>query len=335
MVASDNRVMKRFIIKAAVLTALIASTIFGVIYIPPVDPERYIMALLDKHRLLETTPQPRIIFAGDSSLAFGLNSGMIKKATGYNVINMGLHGGLGLIYSFDELKPYLKKGDIVIVAPDYTHYGGTGIGDNTLVEVTILMPWLICYYSEENIMPFINNIPLTFQRRFRGLISPSKELATHRRSGFNEYGDNEGHIGVAPPEFKGKDFIAKYIPQAANLNITRFLPNRVNDHLVAHMNMFSAYCAARGVKVYLTFSPLMENDRPKQEAALRSLEKDLRDRIHMTIIGDATEYIYPQSYFFDNEFHLNGNGREIRTRHLVETMKKIPELSSAPKQKIH
>ena len=327
-----DTIMKKFIIKAIILTALIASTIFGVIYIPPVDPDRYIMALVDKHRLLKTTPQPRIIFEGDSNLAFGLDSGMIKKETGYNIINMGLHGGLGLIYSMDELKPYLKQGDIVIFIPDSAHYSGSGIGDNTLVEVTILMPWLICYYSRENMMPFINNIPLTFQRRLRGLISPSKELPTHRRSGFNEYGDNEGHIGVTPPEFKGKDFIAKYIPQAVKLNITRFLPDRVNDQLVMHLNTFSAYCAARGVKVYITFSPLMENDRPKQEATLRSLEKDMRDRIKMMIIGNATSYIYPQSYFFDNEFHLNGNGRAIRTRHLVETMKKIPELSSAPKR---
>jgi len=110
--------MKKLIAKALIFSALIGCTIFGVIYLPPIDPDRYIMALLDKHRLLETTPQPRIIVAGDSNLAFGLDSGMIKKATGYNIINMGLHGGLGLIYSMDELKPYLKKGDIVIFIPD-------------------------------------------------------------------------------------------------------------------------------------------------------------------------------------------------------------------------
>src|SRR4030042_1466434 len=134
--------MKEFFIKASIFSFLIGFTIFGVIYLPPIDPDRYIMALVDKHRLLKTTPQPRIIFEGDSNLAFGLDSGMIKKETGYNIINMGLHGGLGLIYSMDELKPYLKQGDIEIFIPDSAHYSGSGIGDNTLVEVTILMPWL-------------------------------------------------------------------------------------------------------------------------------------------------------------------------------------------------
>jgi hypothetical protein len=324
--------MKKFIVKALIFSALIGGTIFGVIYLPPVDPDRYIMALVDKHRLLRTTPQPRIIMAGDSNLAFGLDSGMIKKATGYNVINMGLHGGLGLIYSMDEIKPYLKKGDIVMLIPDYTHYQGTGVGDNTLVEVTILMPWIIRYYSRENYMPFISNIPLTFQRRLRGMLWPSQETPTHRRSGFNQYGDNEGHIGVKPPEFKGKEFIAKYIPQAANLGITRFLPEHVNGELVKQLNSFSDYCAKRGVSMYISFSPLMEGDRPKQERALTSLEKDLRAKVHMKFVGDSIGYIYPKEYFFDNEFHLNGTGRVIRTRHLVDTMKIVPELASAPKK---
>ena len=137
--------MKKFIIKAIVFLLLILSTIFAVIYLQPVDPDKYLMVMLDKHKLLRTTPQPRVILVGDSSLAFGMDSAMIKKATGYNVVNMGLHGGLGLIYIMDELKPYLKKDDIVIFALDYTHYMGIGTGDNTLIEVTIVMPWILKY----------------------------------------------------------------------------------------------------------------------------------------------------------------------------------------------
>ncbi|MBN2077740.1 MAG: hypothetical protein JW838_02160 [Spirochaetes bacterium] len=320
----------KLILKVFILSVLVFGTIFGVIYLPPVDDDKYIMALVDKHRMLRETPRPRIIFAGDSNLAFGLNSRMVKKATGYNVVNMGLHGGLGLIYSMDELMPYLGKGDVVIFIPDYTHYLGTGIGDNTLVEVTILMPWLICHYSRENIMPFITNIPLTFQRRLRGLLAPTREAPTHRRSGFNEFGDNEGHIGVAPPEFKGKEYIARILPEAAKLNITRFLPDRVNDSLVTRFNRFSTICEEKGVALYVAFSPLMEQDRPKQVKTLTKLEKDMRERMKVKFIGTSIENIYPQKYFFDNEFHLNGTGRQVRTRRLINAMKDDPFLSRPP-----
>lgn len=324
--------MKKLILKALIFNLLVLSTVFGVIYLPSIDKDKYIMTLLDKHRILRTTPQPRIIFVGDSSLAFGLDSAMVKKETGYNIVNMGLHGGLGLVYDMDELTPYLKKGDIVIFAPDYSHYMGDGTGDNTLVEVTIIMPWLITYYSRENFMPFINNIPLTFQRRLRGLINPTKEGIGHRRSGFNEFGDNIGHIGLKAQEFRGKEYIAKILPQAAEWNMSRFLPNGVTPPIVRYINRFSDNWRPRGVKIYLAFSPLMVNDRPKQEETLKSLDKDLRAKLKLTVIGNPLSYIYPQDYFFDNEFHLNGKGREIRTRQLVEDMKRDPVLSEAPRR---
>lgn len=322
--------MKKLIAKFIVFIVLILSTIYGIIYLQQIDKDKYLMTLLDKHRLLQATPQPRVILVGDSSLAFGMDSAMIKKATGYNVINMGLHGGLGLIYIMDELKPYLKKNDIVIFCLDYTHYMGVGTGDNTIIEVTIIMPWIIKYYSRENWMPFINNIPLTFQRRLKGLFRPSKEGVGHRRSGFNEYGDNIGHIGLKSDYFKGMDFIAKYVPQARELNMTRFLPDRVNNVVVNKLNWFASYWGGRGVKVYLAFSPLLENDRPKQEKILRSLDSDIKKRVRIKVIGSPMNYIYPQKYFFDNEFHLNGDGRELRSRQMVEDMKTDPVLSRAP-----
>jgi len=322
--------MKKFILKAIIFSALILSTVFGIIYVQPIDQDKYLMTLLDKHRLMRTTAQPRMIFVGDSSLAFGLDSAMIKKATGYNVVNMGLHGGLGLLYIMDELTPYLRKDDIVVFALDYTHYMGIGTGDNTLIEVTIIMPWIIKYYSRENYMPFIGHIPLTFQRRLKGLFSPTKEGVGHRRSGFNEYGDNIGHIGLKSDYFKGMDFIAKYVPQARELNMTRFLPERVNDVIVAYLNRFVSTWEPKGVKIYLAYSPLLENDRPKQEKMLKSLDKDIRERVHMKVIGSPLNYIYPQKYFFDNEFHMNGEGRELRSKQLVEDLKTDPVLAKAP-----
>lgn len=316
--------MKRFILKAALFTLLVFGTLLGVIYIPPVDSEKYIWALVDKHRLLATVPRPRLIFAGDSNLAFGLNSRLIKNALHVNVINMGLHGGLGLIYSMDELKPYLHAGDTVILIPDYTHYAGPGIGDNTLIEISIVMPRILCTYSKQNIRPFISNIPFTFQRRFRGLLFPSKEDRTHRRSNFNEFGDNEGHIGLPQPAvFKDVEYLYKVMPQLASMKIERFLPDRLNDDLVARLNEFHDYCRARGVTIYIGFPPLMEGNREKQETILRSLEADLKQRVAIPLIGDPLNYIYPRDYFFDNEFHLNGTGREIRTTRLIQDMKAI------------
>ncbi len=309
--------MLRFTVKAALFTIAILATIFGVIYLAPLNKDKYIYALVDKHRMLDTVPGPRLIFTSDSNLAYGLNSARIKEATGYNVINMGLHGGLGLIYCMDELKGKLRKGDIVIFVPDYTHYVGEGGGADTLVDATIAMPSIMLKYSRENYGNYLANVPLTFQRRLRGAFSPSIEDPAHRRSSFNEYGDNVGHLNLPPPKFKTIE------------NMSRFLPERINDRLVKRLNDFTDRCRAQGVDVYIMFSPVMLADRVEQEPILASLAADMRKRLHMKVVGDPLNYLYPREIFYDNEFHLNGKGREIRTSQVIEDLKTDPLLSSA------
>ena len=62
------------------------------------EQDGYLQAYNKKCQLLEDTPSPRIIFVGGSNLAFGLDSQRIKDSLNINVINYGLHAGIGLKY---------------------------------------------------------------------------------------------------------------------------------------------------------------------------------------------------------------------------------------------
>lgn len=297
--------------------ALAVFTIFAVIYLQPVDQNKYLAATIDKHRLLETIPQPRIIFAGDSNLAFGLNSAMVKEATGFNVINMGLHGGLGLNYYMDELKTDLKKGDIVIFIIDYQNYFFDGSGANTLVEITIFNPKIVKSYSRETLYNFVIAVPLAFQRRLQGAFSSAGDDMAFMRSAFNKDGDNVAHLKLPQPKLLAPE---------------RPMPEKVSDGIVRLYNNFYDTWTPRGVRVYLSFSPLLIQDRNKQVAALGKLYKDMADRVKMPIIGLPTDFMYPADMFYDNIFHLNGKGRELRTKALIRQMKKVPGLANAPKK---
>ena len=308
--------MIKLIYKSAILISLALFSIFAVIYLQPVDPNKYLAASIDKQRLLETTPQPRIIFAGDSNLAFGLNSAMVKEATGYNVINMGLHGGLGLNYYMDELKPHLKKDDIVIIVIDYQNYFFDGSGANTLVEVTIFNPKIILCYSPETLYNFVGAIPLAFQRRLQGAFSSAGDDMAFMRSAFNEYGDNVAHLKLPQPKLLAPE---------------RPMPEKVSEGIVQLYNRFYDEWAPRGVHIYISFSPLLIQNRAKQVAALGRLYKDMVNRVKIPLIGLPTDFMYPAEMFYDNIFHLNGKGRELRTKALIQQMKKIPELAAAPK----
>jgi hypothetical protein len=309
--------MKKLILKSALLIFLAVFSVFTVIYLLPVNQNKYLGATIDKHRLCETTPQPRIIFAGDSNIAFGLDSRMVKEATGYNIINMGLHGGLGLAYYLDELRPHLKKNDTVIIILDYQNYWFDGSGANTLVEITIFNPKIIRYYSRNTLYNYIIAVPIAFQRRLVGALSSAGDDMAFMRSAFNEYGDNVAHLKI---------------PQPKLLAPKRPMPLKVNDEIVRLFNEFYDEWSARGVRVYISFSPLLIQDRDEQVKALAKFYKDMTNRVKIPTIGLPTDFMYPAELFYDNIFHLHAKGRELRTKALIREMKKIPELASAPKQ---
>ena len=310
--------MKKFLLKSTLFIVLILSSIFTVIYLLPVGGNKYLAASLDKQRLLEKTPQPRLILVGDSNIAFGVDSAMIRRETGYNVVNMGLHGGLSLIYYMDELKPHLKKNDIVIFILDYQNFYGDGSGTNTIVEITIFNPKIIRYYSPKNLYNYVINIPLAFQRRLKGAFSKTVDDPAMVRSGFNEYGDNIAHLSL---------------PQPIVVAPPRRVPRRINDDTVRLFREFYDRWHPAGVRIYLSFSPLLEQDRAQQLDDLAALMADFHERLGMMrLIGRPEEFIYPSAYFYDNIFHLNGRGREIHTRDLITAMKRIPELAAAPRR---
>src|SRR6478672_545894 len=79
----------------------------------------YIAAVLEKDRLIRSTPSPKIILVGGSNLAFGIDSRMMEDSLHLNVVNMGLYAKLGLRYMLAQVKPYIRRGDVVIIVPEY------------------------------------------------------------------------------------------------------------------------------------------------------------------------------------------------------------------------
>ena len=58
--------------------------------------DNYLAAVLEKDRLIRSTPSPKIVLVGGSNLAFGIDSKKIEDSLGLRVVNMGLYAKLGL-----------------------------------------------------------------------------------------------------------------------------------------------------------------------------------------------------------------------------------------------
>jgi hypothetical protein len=95
-------------------------SIFLFAYLQP-DPLHYYQSGALKLSLLKNTPSPRIIIAGGSNVAWGIDSELIEREMGIPVINDGLDAHLG-IAPLNELKNYIQPRDIIVVSLEYYNF---------------------------------------------------------------------------------------------------------------------------------------------------------------------------------------------------------------------
>ncbi|TFH41223.1 MAG: hypothetical protein E4G96_05935, partial [Chrysiogenales bacterium] len=195
--------IKKFIINIVGLslsTALIAGALF---YLPPVDRDNYLCATIDKHKRLKNARSPRLILMGDSNLAFGVDSKKIQNALHCNVINMGTHLEYGYLFHINEIKPYIRPGDRVLVVyelPVVNNIDGTG----GLVELTIFYPHAFSLFEPSNFITFAIYFPASMQRRFNGLVDHKKSYIY--RHSFDESGSVKNQVLDSPPLMDLKAF---------------------------------------------------------------------------------------------------------------------------------
>jgi hypothetical protein len=55
--------------------------------------------------------------------------------------------------------------------------------------------------------------------------------------------------------------------------------------------------------------------------------KAFQERSSIPMLTPVEEVCLPDKYFFDTAYHLNAQGREIRTKHLIENWMKLTTAS--------
>src|SRR5687768_14997237 len=134
--------VRRLLVRLALLVLAIITT--GLLisrYDAGEANDNYLVAVLEKDRLIRKTPSPKIILVGGSNLAFGIDSKMMQDSLRMPVVNMGLYAKLGLKYMLAQVQPYIGPGDVVVVVPEYDQfYGDFANGDHTLNTALLYAP---------------------------------------------------------------------------------------------------------------------------------------------------------------------------------------------------
>jgi hypothetical protein len=274
-------------------------------------------ASLAQVHLLGKTPSPRVILVGGSNVAMGLDAELMQRELGIPVINDGLHAGLGIV-PLRELEPYIGEGDVIIVSLEYSMFSSNDImnGDPAFLSDWIeVSPSRLRYLSD----PFVA-IPsmgaVLLQRKVNRSLeyalnggSLSESRAMFNSSNFNANGDFVGHL-------QAPSLARKRIP------FDPYPIQPVQDDIFVFLNSYDQAIQARGAQMYFEAPASRQvNCEATGLTNLAAFFETLKDRMSMPILTPIDQVCIPDKYFFDTLYHLNAEGRELRTRRLIANLK--------------
>ena len=198
--------MKKFILNILIISSLLLFFIVGSVLMIPKDNNDYLCEYEIKLDKMKNTKSPRYIFLGGSNLAFGLDSKRIQDSLNVNVVNMGLHAGLGIRFPMTSIKPFVRKGDVIVLSIEYENFfnGQSEGGAENLSKLMISSDWSgFCNLDNIQKINVLKDLPaqslLNIKRLHKYIVGvpfdtpAAKEKYNYLKSGFNKYGDEVSH----------------------------------------------------------------------------------------------------------------------------------------------
>lgn len=264
-----------------------------------------------------------LIFFGGCSFTYGLDCSLVEKVYGdrYYITQIGVNGDAYMPFQFDCVISYLKKGDVLIHAPEMASEQAMLIDSGakedcdwmlfSAIEGNYDLLSLVDFSSMYGVFTALAN----FNELRLKLPAVSYEAVN---SEFNEYGDcitlrnvNFFEEGQLTYNTDGVAVYDKFMVMSAY--------NKLNEYYLRACN--------KGASVYYTYGPCnIEATKSSGEYYNQSwneydaLMKSLLDGSLVKFISNPFDYIFDSGYFYDTDYHLTSAGAVLRTERLINDM---------------
>ena len=284
--------------------------------LPAVYSETFMGELPLKVRLLDETEGPRIIILGGSAAAFGVDSDYLgSELDGYNAVNFGMYAGLGTRAMMDLSAGSLRRGDIVVVMPEQQAQSLSDyFGAEYFWQAADGHFGLLSKLSRDEAGDAVAGFPAFAAGKCSYVIQKTQPEpdAVYRKSIFTENGNIRPGVAVE-----------NRMPGDCDTNTPIIFDEEiVSPEFAEILNGFSEMAERRGAAVYYHFPPMNGKAAAVDADTEAPRFADYLTRIFTCrVLGDPRDSIMDSRYFFDTNFHLNDEGREIFTRQLVRDIK--------------
>jgi hypothetical protein len=272
----------------------------------------------DMDRLILAKDQQKMIFFAGCSMSYGLKSEEVSKVYGsqYTILDMGVIGGTNASFQFDCITPYLKSGDVFIHAPEVG--SPYQLLDNIEAElrVFVMTEGNFDLLSLTDMTAMTHPFQVFSQFALSRFALPGGSYEDYLTT-YNDYGD----ISIARP-YTGvnKSYTdGKYTYQPSYVNSTSM------TRLAAKYDQLKA----KGATVYFSYSPVnsaVMDTTDYQNAPWETFATKITEamaKYSYPVISTVTDYLYDGTYFYDEDYHLNDKGAQLRTEQLIYDLKKV------------
>jgi hypothetical protein len=251
------------------------------------------------------------VFIGVSATHYDVHAGTFEKATGIPSVNMGLHAGGSFELYINCVLPYLNKGDMVFIMPEYACYSFEydAISDESvdlmyLTDSEIVhragIPYQIKCFPE-TLMVGWRHLGNMLKYPFVKAANGGNVLGNYRRDWSDTYGDyigfknipNSPYIAYESLVFKDKGFISD-IQKAAT---------KMQENGVVVFHLFPPY-------------PVSSYEKSKQEIA--RIYSDCKQELNFQLLFTPEQTVFNDNCFFDTVYHLDYDNAEKYTQFIIE-----------------
>lgn len=262
------------------------------------------------------TKEKKIIIIGGSSAGFGINEEMLEEATGYQVVNLGLHAGFGGLFNTEISKANIRDNDIVLLAyeygwheKDYFDKFGTDLvlsGIDSKLEMYRYIPF--------RKYPDIIGYLFTYANKKREFTGAS---GTYSRSSFDDSGgmllNREGYV------------ISDYTGQKDHYGSIQITDIEISEESIAYLKQYKKFVEDRGARLYFVAPPILEVANESESSDFARLKELAEEKTGIQYLSDPVEYIFQETYMFDTIYHCNSKGEKRRTELLIRDLSSVVE----------
>ncbi|MBW3508945.1 hypothetical protein [Janthinobacterium sp. NKUCC06_STL] len=303
-----------------------------------------------KNHFAANTVGKKVLIASGSNSLFGVDSDKVSKIIGRPVVNMAIYAGIPIDGIFNQIEKVAKPGDLVVMPLEWEYYT-SNFDKPSSGWINEIFSWNQDYFealSSYRRIFFISSVSIkTILNNWYNKVNSDKILKDHPARKLASELELLEKYSKWPGQ---KEFAYSYlttnklgdientcgmISTKVNSGYGMDGPLNISFKTLAFLRERVSYFSTLGIRVVFTFPSTDKNEKSMSEITQKNFNEigRIMQAARLPIVGTVNNSMMAKEFFFETPYHLNCEGRTIRSENLGEEIRAYLASSSNDNQK--